>query len=64
MTTRSRGLALLASCAVLVAGCAHSMSANNAGGDIRAEQSPTMTPGMVMPDGSTMGASHGAAHGV
>jgi hypothetical protein len=58
MTTRSRGLALLTSCAVLVAGCAHSMSANNAGGmpaDTHMTPGMKMTPGMVMPDGSTMG---------
>jgi hypothetical protein len=53
---RSRALTLLAVGTVLLAGCAssHSGTAPAAAG---APRSPQMTPGMVMPDGSTMGAA-------
>ena len=56
MNTRVRGLALIASGALMLAGCASSHPAADKPVDPSTSADTAMTPGMVMPDGSTMGA--------
>lgn len=61
MATRRQTCAAVLACVTVLAGCASSHSADPSRSGAAPAGDARMTPGMVMPDGSTMGASAGAA---